>query len=180
MIQLSSARVRVLSARRRSPRRRSLHVSHVDAVQQHRQRRRVHLYVRGTRGDLRHAESPLRQSLIVEDEAIAVPDEDLHAIKTTSQEDKEMSAERVEAPRTANDCDQAVVAATKVHGLGGQVHADARRQRQHRRRRRPISSPTYATSVPASTCTRTSPTSTTISRAALGSTPSDSTATRRT
>src|SRR5271155_2214684 len=83
----------------------------------------------------------------------AVGDEDLDPNQSTSQEDEEMASERIETPRRAYDGDQPIVAATKIHGLGGKGHANARRQRQHRDRRASINAVTYATSVPVSTCT---------------------------
>ena len=80
-----------------------------------------------------------------------------------------MASERVEAPRRAHDGHQAIMPATKIDGLGGEVHANARRQRQHRDRRASTNAATYATSVPGSKCTCRLATWITISRPAGGS-----------
>jgi hypothetical protein len=45
--------------------------------------------------------------------------------RATTQEDEEVASERVQAPRRAHDGDQAIMATTKIQGLGGQIHANA-------------------------------------------------------
>src|SRR5450759_3360778 len=138
---------------RRRPRRRPADVSNVDAVEQHGERRRVHRHVLRARHDRLHAETALRQSLVVEDEAVPIPYEDLHPIESAPEKHEEMACEGIEAPRIAHDRDQAIMPATKVDRLRGEVHADARRQGQHRDRSASTNAATYAISVPDSMCT---------------------------
>jgi hypothetical protein len=61
-------------------------------------------------GTFWHAEATLREALVIKDEAVAIPNEDLHAIETPTEEDEEVAVEGIEAPRAAHDRDQAVMA----------------------------------------------------------------------
>lgn len=71
---------------------------------------------------------PLRQSLVVQDETVAVRHQNVYAIETTSEKNNEMSAERVQTPCTAHDRDEPIVTATQVHRLRGEILTDARRK----------------------------------------------------
>ena len=64
------------------------------------------------------------------------------AIESAAEEDKEVTVEWVEPPLAPHDRDEPVVPAPKIDRLGGEVHAHARRQRQHDERSAATSVPT--------------------------------------
>ncbi len=144
----------------RRPSRRTTYTRRVDPIKQHRERRRIHLDAIGARWNRRRNETAFGQSLVVQHEAVTIPCEDLHAIEALAEEDEQVSIERIEAPRAANDGDETVMTASEIHRLGGDVDTNARRQRQHRRSSA-TSRATYAASLPGATSISTSPTRTT-------------------
>jgi hypothetical protein len=76
--------------------------------------------------------SPLGKTLVIQQEAVAIPGEDLHPIKSFPQKDEQVAIERIQAPGAAHDRDEPVVAAAEVNGLRRQVHPDTRSKGQHR------------------------------------------------
>jgi hypothetical protein len=83
-------------------------------------------------GRARPAKPALLEALVVDDEAAAVPEEDLHAIVRAAEEDEEVTGERVLLPLLAHDGEQAVVAHPHVDRRGGHVDPNAARKAQHR------------------------------------------------
>jgi hypothetical protein len=107
-----------------------------------------------------HPEASLRQSLVVQDEPVPIPHEDLHAIEPPPQEHEQVSIERIQPPGAPHQRHQPIVAAAKVHRLGREVHPHARGQRQHRARSSATRRATYSMSVPTETRTSMSDTAT--------------------
>lgn len=58
----------------------------VEATEQHRELRAVEDDPIGSRGDGGHFESPLREPLVIENEAAAIPEQDLHTISPSTDE----------------------------------------------------------------------------------------------
>src|SRR5579883_637656 len=114
------------------PARRQLDLPHVQTVQQHTELHGAQLDLGGLLSHLRPAEATLLQSLIVQDEAPAVPDKDLDPVGPAPAEDEERAAVEVCA-LGADQGAQAVDALAQVHRLGRQVDADRGRQRQQGR-----------------------------------------------
>src|SRR5215216_6673915 len=109
MIQLFAAATGEMRLQRRlqrswrRPSRRSPNVLHVDPVEQHRERRCIHLGVFSAGCNLWKAKSPVGQSLVVEDESVAIPRKDFYAVQSLPQEDEQMPIKRIEPPRAAHD-----------------------------------------------------------------------------
>jgi len=91
--------------------------------------------------------------MIVENESIPIPHQDLDSIDRPPDEDEEMAVEGIEPPRVSDERNEPVVSAPQVDRLGGEIHPHARGERQHRARSSATSSATYRGSVPASTRT---------------------------
>lgn len=140
-------------------------MSNVETTEQHRQLRPVEHHAIGAGRHARHPEAAARKALVIEDEAAAIPEEHLHAIAATTDEDEEVAAERIEREHVAHERAESVVAATKVHRLRREIHLRARRQRQHDERTAPSSAATYPTSVPTATRSVMSPTQSSITGA---------------
>lgn len=68
---------------------------HIDAVEEHCERRRVEFHSRRVGRHLGHAKTALRQALVIKDEAVAVPHENFYAIESSAKKDKEMSVKWV-------------------------------------------------------------------------------------
>ena len=75
-----------------------------------------------------------RKTLVIKDEAVPIPHQNLHAIEPPTEKDEEMPRVRIESPLVAHDRDEAIVTASQVDRLGREMHEHARRQRQHRER----------------------------------------------
>jgi len=84
-------------------------------------------------------ETPASETLVVDDEAAAVPKQDLHPIPTLADEDKEVAGEGVERECAAHERTESVVPTPQVDGLGGQVHLGAGCNAQHDDRNAPTS-----------------------------------------
>src|SRR5579859_6791273 len=83
----------------------------VDAVEQHAQLRGVQGDPAGALANARQSEAAALQALVVDDEAAAVPEEDLDPVAAAPDEDEEMALERVHAPLVAHERVEPVVAA---------------------------------------------------------------------
>jgi hypothetical protein len=77
------------------------------------------------------AEAALRQSLVVNDESVSVPEEDLYAVASATKEHEQVAFVRVELPRVPHEPDEPVVPTAKVDRLGGEVDAHTRGQVDH-------------------------------------------------
>ena len=75
----------------------------VDAVEQHAQLRRVELRAERVGLEVRQPEAALLEALVIEDEAAAVPAEDLHLVAALADEDEEVAGEDVFLPLAAHD-----------------------------------------------------------------------------
>jgi len=103
------------------------HPPNVDAIEQHRELRRVHLDRSSVFGDARRSKSPALQPLVIENESASIPKQDLAAIATAPQEHEQVSGKEVHFPLTTHDAAQAIVAPAQIDWLNGQVDAYARR-----------------------------------------------------
>ena len=126
----------------------------VDAIEQHSERGRVDLGLLCTHGDARKAEASLLEALVVEDEAAAVPGEDLDAVAATAAEDEEMAAVQVMSA-SAHEAPEPVDAAAEIDRASGQEDLHGRGKRQHDagRSAQRIST-TKAADTPAAKCSR--------------------------
>ena len=106
--------------------------THVDAVEQHGQLRSVHLDRPTIVSEPRSAKTVLLEPFVIENEAAAIPKQDLAAVSSTSQEHEQMSGEQVHAPLPADDAAQAVVATTKIDWLDREIDPNTRWQREQR------------------------------------------------
>jgi len=119
----------------------------IEASEQHRQLGPVEHDAVGPRFDIGHAESALGQTLIVDDEAASVPEEDLHAIDPPADEYEEVPLERIHAESRSHKRGQAIMSASQIDGLGRQVDTRPRRNAQHPTRSAAIKRVRYSTSV---------------------------------
>ena len=74
----------------------------VEAAEQHCQLGSVEPHSVGVGGDLRQAEAPLGEALVVDDEAAVVPEQDLDAIAAPSDEDEQMAGVGIELEGAAD------------------------------------------------------------------------------
>ena len=139
---------------RRAPGERPRDVADVDSVEQHRESCSVDLDPERAFRDLREPKSPLGKPLVIDDESVPVPKEDLHAIASPTEEDEEISLVRVEFPGVPDEGDEAIVTAAKVDGIGREVDANTRWQSNHRARMPETTAATYSADVPDSKRTR--------------------------
>lgn len=107
------------------PGRWSPEATQIDAGKEHGEHGGVERNPLRARWDGRRREAALGQSLVVDDEAVVVPEEYLHAIAPFAEEDEEVTSEGVEVQVVAHESDEAVMAAAKIDGLAGQVDLDA-------------------------------------------------------
>ena len=133
---------------RRAPGERPRDVAHVDSVEQHRESGSVDLDPERAFRDLRESKSPLGKPLVIDDESVPVPKEDLHAIASPTEEDEEISLVGVEFPGVLDEGDEAIVTAAEVDGVGREVDANARGQSNHRARMPETTAATYSAGVP--------------------------------
>ncbi len=104
---------------------------HVDAVEEHRElggieRRAESAILKG-----RQPEAPLLEALVEDDEAPAVPGEDLHPVAPAGHEDEEMPGEDVLVPVGADDGFKTVDALAKINWLSGEQDANGPWQQEH-------------------------------------------------
>ncbi len=104
--------------------------SPVDAFEQHRQLRcrEMHRAV----GRLRPHEATALQALGVQIHSVAAPPQELHQIAALAAKHKHIARERSLAERRLHDRRQPVHALSHVGNAGGDPHARARGQRDHR------------------------------------------------
>ena len=81
--------------------------------------------------DHRELEAPLLEAFQIEDEAGAIPEQDLHLVARLADEDEEMPGEGILPERAFNEGAEPVDALTHVGELGREVDADAGRQTEH-------------------------------------------------
>ena len=86
----------------------------------------VHLDALRVRRDRGHTKSALRQSLVVENETVPVPYEDLHAVEPASEKNEEVAVERVQLPLVPHDRHEPVVPSPQVHRRRSEIHTDTR------------------------------------------------------
>jgi hypothetical protein len=71
--------------------------------------------------------------VVVENEAVAIPGQNFHTVEALAEENEEVAIKGIELPGRTHDGDEAVVTAAEIDGLGREIDAYARGQRQHRR-----------------------------------------------
>lgn len=123
----------------------------VETAEQHREFRPVEHDVVGACRYARHAEAPACESLVVEDEAAAIPEEHLDAIAPTADEDEEVPAERIEREQVSDQRAETIVAPSQVDRLGREKYLRTRSDGQHAARTAATSAATYRTSFSAET-----------------------------
>jgi hypothetical protein len=99
-------------------------VRDVDAVEQHRQLRRVELSAQCLVVESGQLEATLLEPLVPDDKAAAVPAQDLHAVAPPRDKDEEMAGVDILAPTRAHERGEAVDAVPQVHRLRGEQDAD--------------------------------------------------------
>src|SRR5579863_9570405 len=104
--------------RRWLPFARSLHRYDVDSVEQHRQLSGVERDGGRFVGHARQAKSPALETLVIEDEATPIPEEDLAAVGAAAQKNEEMATVEIELPLPVDDGRQPVVPPSHVHLTG--------------------------------------------------------------
>ena len=106
--------------------------THVDAVEQHGQLGGVHLDRAPVLSEPWCAKSATLEPFVIENEAAAIPKQDLAAVGSTPQKHEQMPGEQVHAPLPTDNAAQAVVATTKIDWLDREIDPNARRQREQR------------------------------------------------
>src|SRR5262249_27252556 len=102
----------------------------IDAIQEHGQVGSADLDAAVTaRG--RELEAALFEPLVVDDEAVGVPKEQLEAVGDLVAKDEEMAGERIAGQAVADERCQGVEALAHVGGLSAQEDTHGRRQAQH-------------------------------------------------
>jgi hypothetical protein len=87
------------------------------------------------------AEAALFETLVREDEASAVPGENLEPVAATRREDEERPGEQVLLPFAAYDGAEPVDAFSEVDGSSGEENSDRWREQKQRLTREPQSAP---------------------------------------
>jgi len=105
---------------------------HIDAVEQHRQLRGVHLDRTAVVSEAWSAKSAALEPFVIENETAAIPKQDLAAVSSTPQKHEQMPGEQVHAPLPTDNTAQPVVATTKIDWLDREIDPNARRQREQR------------------------------------------------
>jgi hypothetical protein len=77
------------------------------------------------------AKAAAPESLVVEHEVAAIPEEHLHAIASATDEDEQMAGERVETERVLHERVETVMTAAQIDGLRREEHLRAGRERRH-------------------------------------------------
>jgi hypothetical protein len=106
-------------------------VRDVDAVEQHRELRRVELGAERAVVKGRQPEAPLLEALVGQHEAAAVPGEDLHPVAAARHEDEEVAGVEILFPAALHDGGEPVDALAEIHWVRGEQHADRARQQEH-------------------------------------------------
>ena len=106
--------------------------THVNAIEQHCQLRRVHLDRSTIVGYARRTKAAFFQTFVIEDEATAIPKQDLATVTSTPQKHEQMPGEQIHAPLPTDNSAQAVVATTKIDWLDREVDPNTWRQCEQR------------------------------------------------
>ena len=99
--------------------------THVDAVEQHGQLSGVHLDRATIMSEPWRAKSATLEPFVIENEAAAIPKQDLAAVTTTPQKHEQMPGEQVHAPLPTDNAAQAIVATAKIDWLDCEVDPNA-------------------------------------------------------
>lgn len=118
-------------ARLRLPGLRALRSGDVEASEQHRELGAIEHDAVGTSDYAWHAKAATRESLVIDDKAAAIPEEHLHAIASSTDEDEEVAGERVKTERVLHERVEAVVTPPEIDGLRREEHLRAGSERQH-------------------------------------------------
>lgn len=103
----------------------------VDPVEKHRQRGSVELDLRRTLSDTREAKTATFQSLVIDDEAAAIPEEDLHPIRAPAEEHEQVPRVRIVTELRPHRRAEPVVTTAEVDRRDGEEDSARRRRPQH-------------------------------------------------
>ena len=106
--------------------------THIDSIEQHGQLGGVHLDRAPVVSEAWSTKTAFLEPFVIENEAAAIPKQDLAAVSSTSQKHEQMPGEEVHAPLTADNAAQAIVATTKIDWLDREIDPNARWQREQR------------------------------------------------
>jgi hypothetical protein len=106
--------------------------THINAIEQHGQLRGVHLDRAPVMSEAWSTKASFLEPLVIENEAAAIPKQDLAAVSSTPQKYEQMPGEQIHAPLPADNTAQPVVATTKVDWLDGEIDPNTRWQREQR------------------------------------------------
>ena len=106
--------------------------THIDAIEQHGQLRGVHLDRAPVVSEAWSTKTAFLEPFVIENQAAAIPKQDLAAVSSTPQKHEQMPGEQVHAPLPADDAAQAVVATTKIDWLDREIDPNTRWQREQR------------------------------------------------
>jgi hypothetical protein len=104
----------------------------VDAIKQHGELRGVHLDRAPVVSEAWSTKTAFLKPFVIENEAAAIPKQDLAAVSSTPQKHEQMPGEQIHAPLPADNAAQAVVAPTKIDWLDREIDPNARGQREQR------------------------------------------------
>ena len=106
--------------------------THVDAIEQHGQLGGVHLDRAPVVSEAWSTKTAFLEPFVIDDEAAAIPKQDLAAVSSTPQKHEQMPGEQIHAPLPADNAAQAVVAPTKIDWLDREIDPNTRWQREQR------------------------------------------------
>jgi hypothetical protein len=106
-------------------------VREVDAIEQHAELGRIQSGAQRVRLEERDPEAALLEAFVIEDEATAVPGEDLHLVAALADEDEEVAGEDIFLPLAAHHHREAVDAVAHVDPLGGEQDPHGLREQEH-------------------------------------------------
>ena len=106
--------------------------THIDAIEQHGQLRGVHLDRAPVVSEAWGTKTAFLEPFVIENEAAAIPKQDLAAVSSTPQKHEQMPGEQIHAPLPTDNAAQPVVAPTKIDWLDREIDPNARWQREQR------------------------------------------------
>jgi hypothetical protein len=106
--------------------------THIDAIEQHGQLRGVHLDRAPVVSEAWSTKTASLEPFVIENEAAAIPKQDLAAVSSTPQKHEQVPGEQVHAPLPADNAAQTVVATTKIDWLDREIDPNTRWQREQR------------------------------------------------